>query len=129
MELLRAISSYFELFELFPSIPSFPTFFTFTTFPTFPTFPTLLLSPLYRSLGGYGVWGSDYSPRITNMILEVIRLPKLFDSTRIRIVNQSCPPKNTLTPHRGLGGLGSLICGTPISHIMGGLESVENLGI
>ena len=73
-----------------------------------------------------GVGGSGYSPRITYMILEVNSLPKIFDSIRIRIVNQSCPAKKYFG---GLGGLGSPIIGTPISHFIGGLESVEILGI
>ena len=49
-----------------------------------------------------------YSPRITNMILDVNSLPKIFDSIRIRIVNQSCPPKKYFGPPiggvRGVGG-------------------------
>ena len=45
--------------------------------------------------------GRVYSPIITNMILEVKSFPKIFDSMGIRIVNQSDPPKNTLSgPNR-----------------------------
>ena len=113
----------------FPAISTFPTFPTFSHISTFPTFlvwsaqgisenishlvvrdiksPTSFRppplppywSPLYRSLGGYGDRG--YFPRITNMILEFNSLPKIFDSMRIRIVNQSYPQINTLAPHGG----------------------------
>ena len=49
--------------------------------------------PPYRSLEGYGVWGLGYFPRITNVILKVKSLSKIFYSIRIRAVNQSCPLK------------------------------------
>ena len=50
---------------------------------------------------------------------------------RIRIVIQPYPPKNTFgPPHGGLGGGAEApIIRTPISHFIGGLESVEILGV
>ena len=64
-------------------------------------------APLYRSQWGYGVRGSGYSPRITSMILEVNSLPKIFDSIRIKIVNQLCPLKYFgLPPIGGAMGVG-----------------------
>ena len=67
-------------------------------------------------LGGNGVGGSGYSPRITNMILKVKSFPKNFDSMRIGIVKGIV---------KGLGRLGSPLIGTPINHFMGDSESVK----
>ena len=47
------------------------------------------------------------------MILEVNSLPKMLDSMRIRIVNQSYPQKIF----------------APISHLIGGSESVKIFGV
>ena len=54
------------------------------------------------------------------MMLKVKNFTEIFDSMRIRIVNQSYPPKNTLAP---LSPLGVRVRG------LGGLESVTNLGV
>ena len=54
-----------------------------------------------------GVRGSGYSPRITNMMLEVNNFTKIVDSMRIRIVNQSYPPNKYFGPPiRGVRGVG-----------------------
>ena len=46
--------------------------------------------------------GSGYSPKITEMLLEVKSFINIFDSMGVRMVNQSYPPaKNTLAPYRG----------------------------
>ena len=64
------------------------------------------------------------------MMLEVKNFTKIFDSMRIRIVNQSYPPKKYFGPPiGGLGGLGSPIIDTPISHFIGGSEYVKILGV
>ena len=107
LELFGAIWCYLDLFLLF-LLFLFSYFSYISTFPTFPTFlvwsaqgisenishlgvrdiksspsfrPPRLphWAPFHRSLGGYGVGGSGYSPRITYMILEVNSLPKIFD--------------------------------------------------
>ena len=61
------------------------------------------------------------------MMLEVKNFTKIFDSMRIRIVNQSYPAKKYFGPPPigGVGGSGSPIIGTPISHFIGGSESVK----
>ena len=95
----------FHIFPTFLTFPIFPTFPTFPTFSFFPTFlvwtaqgisenisrlgvrdikspPSFSLpsaphwAPLYKSLGGYGIGGLGYSPRITNVILNVNNLQK-----------------------------------------------------
>ena len=42
-----------------------------------------------------------YSPRVTNMMLEVKNFTKIFDSMRIRLVNQSYPPNKFFGPPIG----------------------------
>ena len=65
------------------------------------------------------------------MMLEVNNFTKIFDSMRIRIVNQSYPPKKFFGPPivGVMGVSGSPIISTPISHFIGGSESVKILGV
>ena len=61
------------------------------------------------------------------MILEVNSFPKIFDSR----VNQAYPPQKILwPPHRGgKGGWGHLWSAPPISHFIGGSESLKIWGV
>ena len=66
------------------------------------------------------------------MMLEVKNFTILFDSMRIRIFNQSYPPNKFFGPPHGIGGVGGLgspIISTPISHFIKGSESVKLLGV
>ena len=112
---------YFSYFSYYSYIPSFPTFPTCSNYPTFHTFSHFS----YISYFSYISW-LEYSPRFTNMILEVKSLPKIFDSMSIRTVYQSYPPTETLWPPMGwVRGVGV----TPISHFIGGSDSVKILGV
>ena len=80
---------------------------------------TCFLGP--PSIGAYGDIGLGFSPRISNMILEILKLTKNIWLREDQNSQSVIPPKNTLAASiGGLGGSGSPIIGTSINYIMGG---------